>query len=65
MTRDEAIVAAGMVSALIGAGDRLLDEVDWLTRCHPDGLSEHVEQRVDELLRPHLRRLAETEERTS
>lgn len=65
MTRDEAIVAAGMVSALIGAGDRLLDEVDWLTRCHPDGLPEHVEQRVDELLRPHLRRLAETEERTS
>lgn len=66
MTRDEAIVAAGLIDAMRGSGDQLLDEVDWLTRRHQDGpLPEQVEQRVDDLLRPHLRRLAEAEERTS
>lgn len=64
MTRNDAIFAAGLVDAAIGTGDRLLDEVDYLTRRHQDGpLPEQVVERVDELLGPHLRRMSEQEGR--
>lgn len=62
MTRNEEIVAAGLIDAAIGAGDRLLDEVDWLTRHYQAGeLPPLIAEQVDDLLRPHLRHMAKEE----